>query len=257
MRELTPEERIRYKRHLMLEDIGEQGQAKLLESRVLVVGAGGLGSPALLYLAAAGVGTIGIVDFDAADLSNLQRQICHTAADVGRPKVTSAAEKLRAINPDINVVEHRVMLDADNAPEIMAQYDFVIEATDNFETKFLVNDTCVALGKAFSHGGIRRYDGETLTYAPGHACYRCVFGAPPPEGSSPKSSDVGVLGAIAGMLGTIQAAEAIKYITGVGKLLTDRLLTFDAREMTFNTLRIGPQAHCPACAQKRETGQER
>ena len=248
MLELTEEQLDRYSRHIILQDVGPEGQAKLMEAKVLVVGAGGLGSPIALYLAAAGVGTIGIVDADVVEISNLQRQIIHFSKDIQRPKVDSAAEKMRAINPDIEVNSYKLYLNASNIKEIISDYDFVLDGTDNFATKFLVNDACVMAGIPFSHGGILRFDGQTMTVLPGRtACYRCSFRQPPPPEAVPSCSQAGVLGAIAGMLGTIQAAEALKFITGAGILLTDTLLTFDAKTMHFRRVGLKKRSDCPLC----------
>jgi adenylyltransferase/sulfurtransferase len=245
---LTDEQLDRYSRHIILQDVGPEGQAKLMEAKVLVVGAGGLGSPIALYLAAAGVGTIGIVDADVVEISNLQRQVIHFSSDIQRPKVDSAAEKMRAINPEIEVNSYRLYLDASNIKEIISDYDFVLDGTDNFATKFLVNDACVMAGIPFSHGGILRFDGQTMTVLPGRsACYRCSFRQPPPPEAVPSCSQAGVLGAIAGMLGTIQAAEALKFITGAGILLTDTLLTFDAKTMHFRRVSLKKRSDCPLC----------
>ncbi len=238
----------RYSRHILLQDVGVEGQIRLCGARVLIVGAGGLGAPAALYLAAAGVGTVGIVDNDHVDISNLQRQIIHFTKDIGVAKVESAAEKMQAINPGIRVRTHPAFLCADNIREIIRDYDFVIDGADNFPTKFLVNDACVMEGIPFSHGGILRFDGQTMTIVPGKsACYRCTFRTPPPADAVPTCSQAGVLGAIAGMLGTIQAAEALKFITGAGELLTNALLTFDARTMHFRRIPLRPQDDCPVC----------
>jgi molybdopterin/thiamine biosynthesis adenylyltransferase len=228
----------RYSRHILLKEVGGIGQQKLLESRVLVIGAGGLGSPIATYLAAAGVGTIGIVDADVVDLSNLQRQILHHTADVGAMKVESAKATIESLNPDVKVELHPYLINAENVQEIIRDYDFILEGTDNFPTKFLVNDACVLEDKAFNQGGILRFKGQTMTHVPGTASYRCVYRQPPPAGAVPTCSEAGVLGAIAGILGTIQAAEAIKYITGPGELLTDRILTFDALTMDFRTIPV-------------------
>ena len=211
---LSEDQIVRYSRHILLNGVGGVGQEKLLASRVLVVGAGGLGSPIALYLAAAGVGTIGIADFDVVDLSNLQRQILHGTADVGRQKVASARESIERINPDVKVVTIEERLGAENIRAVIRDYDFVVEGTDNFPTKFLVNDACVFEGKPFNQGGILRFQGQTMTYEPGHACYRCVYIEPPPSGAVPTCSEAGVLGAVAGMLGTVQAAEALKVLLG-------------------------------------------
>lgn len=247
MFDFTEEELQRYSRHILLQDVGVEGQEKIHSGKVLVVGAGGLGSPVALYLAAAGVGTIGIVDGDVVDLSNLQRQIIHFTPDVGRPKVESAKEKIEQLNPNVKVITHKEFLMADNALDIVKDYDFVVDATDNFPVKFLINDACVMAGKPFSHGGILRFEGQTFTHLPGTACYRCLFPAPPPANAVPTCSQAGVLGAIAGMLGTIQAAEVLKYLTGVGELLTDRLLSFNARTMDFRTIKTKRHDGCPLC----------
>jgi molybdopterin/thiamine biosynthesis adenylyltransferase len=242
-----PTQMERYARHFDLAGVGFKGQLKLREAKVLVVGAGGLGSPALLYLAAAGVGTIGIADGDTVSLSNLQRQIVHDTPSIGVAKTASAAERLKAINPDVNVIEHNVFLDAANISDIFKDYDFIVEGCDNFATKFLVNDACVLLKKPFSHAGMLRFEGQTFTYVPGHRCYRCLFRAPPPAGSVPNCADAGILGMLPGVLGSIQATEAVKYILGLGDLLTDRLLIFDALAMKFREIRGGRDASCPVC----------
>lgn len=249
MIDLTEEQIERYSRHILLQDIGVEGQEKIFNGKVLIVGAGGLGAPIGLYLAAAGVGTIGIVDADVVDLSNLQRQVIHFTKDVGTPKVESAKAKMNAINPDVKVNTYHEFLDSSNALDIIKDYDFIIDGTDNFPVKFLINDACVMAGKAFSHGGILRFNGQTFTHVPGSACYRCMFKEPPPVGSVPTCSQAGVLGAIAGMLGTIQAAEALKYITGVGELLTNRLLTFDAKTMNFRTIKVKHRDNCDLCGE--------
>ncbi len=246
----TDEELERYSRHILLQDVGVEGQEKIHDVKVLIVGAGGLGAPAVLYLAAAGVGTLGIVDGDVVDLSNLQRQVVHFTADVGRSKAESARDKVLAINPKCNVRLHKEFLMADNALDIVSDYDFIIDGTDNFPAKFLVNDACVMAGKAFSHGGILRFEGQTFTHVPGTACYRCMFKEPPPAGLVPTCSQAGVLGAIAGMLGTIQAAEALKFITGVGNLLTNQLLMFNAKTMDFRKIKTSRNAHCPVCGER-------
>ncbi|MBI4397378.1 MAG: HesA/MoeB/ThiF family protein, partial [Elusimicrobia bacterium] len=227
--EFTDDRLERYSRHILLKEVGVEGQQKLFSAKVLIIGAGGLGSPAALYLAAAGIGTIGIVDADKVELSNLQRQIIHFTNDLGRTKVESASAKMRQVNPDVTVRTYHEFLSAASARRILDGYDFVIDGTDNFAAKFLINDACVLAGIPYSHGGILRFDGQTMTVRPGKsACYRCVFVSPPPRGAVPSCSQAGILGAIAGMLGTIQAAEALKYVTGVGELLTDTLLVFDA-----------------------------
>ena len=249
MLDFTEDQIQRYSRHILLQDVGVEGQEKILNARVLIVGAGGLGAPAALYLAAASVGHIGIVDADVVDLSNLQRQVIHFTKDVNVPKVESAKEKMLAINPDVEVTTYYRFLDSSNAEEIIAPWDFVIDGTDNFPVKFLINDACVRLGKPFSHGGILRFRGQTFTHVPGSACYRCFFKEPPPAGAVPTCSQAGVLGAIAGMLGTIQAAETLKYIIGIGDLLTDRLLTFDAKTMDFRTFKVKRRTTCEICGE--------
>jgi molybdopterin/thiamine biosynthesis adenylyltransferase len=247
--DLFTEERLeRYSRHIILKEVGIKGQERLYNSKVLIIGAGGLGAPAALYLAAAGVGMLGIVDADNVDLSNLQRQVIHHTSDIGTPKVESAAFKMRAINPDVTVHTHHKYVMADNIERLIRGYDFVIDGTDNFAAKFLINDACVLAGIPYSHGGILRFNGQTMTVLPRQsACYRCAFVKPPPKGAVPTCSQAGVLGAIAGMLGTIQAAEALKYITGAGRLLTDALLTFDALEMNFRKVKVKRNPQCPIC----------
>lgn len=251
MRDFTEAQLERYSRHILLADVGVEGQARLMEASVLIVGAGGLGAPIGLYLAAAGVGKIGIIDGDTVDLSNLQRQIIHFEKDIDTPKVISAKEKMLAINPEVEVVAYQQLLCADNIREIIRDYDFVVDGTDNFPTKFLINDACVMEGIPFSHGGILRFDGQTMTVVPGKsACYRCTFRQPPPPDAVPTCSQAGVLGAIAGMLGTIQAAEVLKFIIGVGDLLTGTLLTFDAKTMDFKKIKLRKQQNCPVCGEE-------
>ncbi len=240
----------RYSRHIILPEVGGKGQEKLLAGRVLLVGAGGLGSPAALYLAAAGVGTIGLMDGDAVDLSNLQRQIIHSMADIGRPKVESAAGRMRGLNPDVRVVTHQARLTAANALGVLRDYDFVIDGTDNFPSKFLVADACHFAGKPYSHAGILRFDGQTMTVLPGvSACYRCVFGAPPPAGAVPSCSQAGVLGVLAGVMGTLQAAEAIKFLLGQGDLLTGSLLVYNALKTSFRKVPLKRNPRCPLCGE--------
>jgi len=238
----------RYSRHIILKDVGIEGQQKLAEAKILVVGAGGLGSPALLYLAAAGIGKLGIADGDTLDLSNLQRQVIHFTADIGKPKVISAKEKIQQLNPDVEVRIHHEMLNAVNIMDIIEGYDFVIDGTDNFPTKFLVNDACVLAGIPYSHGGILRFSGQTFTIRPKEsACYRCIFLEPPPADAVPTCSQAGVIGVIAGILGTLQANEAIKFALGKGELLTNRLLTFDALNTKFREVKLRKNSNCPAC----------
>ena len=244
---LAEEQRERYARHLTLPEIGADGQEKLAASRVLLVGAGGLGSAAGFYLAAAGVGTLGILDNDMVTLSNLQRQILHRTADVGRAKVDSAAERLHALNPELHVVPLRVRLAQDNAGAILRDYDFVIDATDNFASKFLIADACHALGRPYSHGGITRFLGQTMTVLPGRtACYRCVFGQPPPEVAGARPA--GPLGTVPGIIGCVQATEAVKFLLRIGELLTDRMLTCDALRMVVRCVPVRRNPACPLCA---------
>ncbi len=251
MIDFSEEQLERYSRHILLKDVGVEGQINIMKSKILIIGVGGLGAPVAMYLAAAGVGTIGIADGDRVDLSNLQRQIIHFTDDVGKPKVNSAAAKMNAINPDVKVVTHYELLLAQNIRKIIRQYDFIIDGTDNFASKFLINDACVMERKPFSHGGILRFTGQTVTVLPGEsACYRCVFDSPPPKDSVPTCSQAGVLGAIAGMLGTIQAAEALKFVTKVGKLLINSLLIFDAASMDFRKVKLNKRTDCPVCGEK-------
>lgn len=240
----------RYSRHILLEDVGLAGQEKLLGGRVLIIGAGGLGAPAALYLAAAGVGVLGIVDSDTVDLSNLQRQVIHHTGDLARPKVVSAGEKLRALNPDVEVRAHEMRVDASNIRALIADYDFVIDGTDNFAAKFLINDACVLERKPFCHAGILRFDGQLITILPGQsACYRCIFHAPPPLNAVPSCSQAGVLGAVAGVVGCLQAAEALKFLLGRGELLTDTLLTWNALRMDFRRVALRRNPRCAVCGQ--------
>jgi molybdopterin-synthase adenylyltransferase len=237
----------RYSRHIILSDIGVEGQEKIINGKVLIVGTGGLGAPVALYLAAAGVGTIGLVDGDRVELSNLQRQVIHFTPDINKPKVLSAKEKIALINPEIKVITYETRVDAGNIAEIIRDYDFIIDGTDNFAAKFLINDACVLGGKPFSHGGILRFDGQAMTHVPGQACYRCIFKAPPPKGAVPTCSQAGILGAVAGMLGTIQAAEALRFLIGKGKLLVNRMLIFNALDMNFRQVTFKKNADCPVC----------
>lgn len=244
---MNDEQLERYSRHVILQDIGIEGQDKLLESKVLVIGAGGLGAPVLLYLAAAGIGTIGIIDGDVVDLSNLQRQVIHSTKDIGVAKVVSAKESINAINPDVKVIIHQDLALAHNITGLISDYDFIIDGTDNFPAKFLINDACVMAGKPFSHGGILRFDGQTLTHTPGNACFRCIFPDLPPKDAVPTCSQAGVLGAIAGTLGTIQATEAVKYLLGKGTLLTNKLLVMNTLNMDFRKVNVKKNPKCPVC----------
>jgi adenylyltransferase/sulfurtransferase len=246
--EFTEERMERYSRHILLKEVGVEGQRRLWNARVLIIGAGGLGAPAALYLAAAGVGTLGIADGDTVELSNLQRQVIHFSEDVGKSKAASAEDKIRRINPDVNVRVHPEFVRAENIIPLIEQYDFVIDGTDNFAAKFLINDACVLTGRPYSHGGILEFSGQTMTVMPGKsACYRCVFPSPPPPGVVPTCSQAGVLGAIAGMLGTIQAAEALKFATGAGTPLVNALLIFDALDMSFRKVPLRRNPKCPVC----------
>lgn len=238
----------RYSRHIILKDVGIEGQEKISKAKILVIGAGGLGSPVLLYLAAAGVGRLGIADGDTLDTSNLQRQVIHFTPDVGKPKVLSAKEKINQLNPDVEVVCYQEMLNASNIQNIISEYDFVIDGTDNFASKFLINDACVLASIPYSHGGILRFDGQLFTVKPGEsACYRCIFLEPPPPDAVPTCSQAGVIGVIAGILGTLQANEAIKYVLGKGDLLTDRLLIFDAMTTRFREVKLQKNPACKVC----------
>ena len=245
---LTEEQIQRYSRHIILKDVGGKGQQKLLDGKVLIIGAGGLGAPIALYLSAAGVGTIGIADADVVDITNLQRQVIHFTPDVGKPKVESAAEKMRAINPDVMVNTYQQWVCAANIADLIAGYDFVIDGTDNFAAKFLINDACILGGKAYSHGGILQFDGQTITIRPREsACYRCIFPAPPPKDAIPTCSQAGVIGVLPAVIGSLQATEAIKFLLGKGELLTNRLLTYNALQMKFREIPIRRSARCPVC----------
>ena len=246
----TNEQLERYSRHIILKEIGVKGQKKLLNAKVLIIGAGGLGAPAALYLAAAGVGTIGIVDADVVELSNLQRQVIHTTNDIGKPKVESAAETMRAINPDVNVITYHDFVTSENILDIVKEYDFVLDGTDNFPAKFLINDACVMAKKPLSHAGIIRFKGQLMTILPGEGpCYRCVFKNPPPKDAVPTCKQAGVIGAMGGIIGSLQAMEAVKYITGVGKLLNGYLLTYDALTMEFHKIKLPPRGKgCAVCS---------
>lgn len=248
----------RYARNILLENIGEEGQAKLKSAKALVVGAGGLGSPALYYLAAAGVGTIGIVDDDIVTISNLQRQILHATNDLGRPKAASAQEKLVALNPNVNIVPYNYRFTKDNAEKIISgltgnitngnspggEYDFVVDCCDNYSTKFLINDICVKMKKPFSHGAVIAMRGEVMTYIPGSACYRCVFETPPEDDVRPTYGQTGVLGSVAGIIGSMQATETIKYLVGMNDLITNRILITIAQTMSFYSLNFKKRSSC-------------
>ena len=245
---LSSDQRRRYSRHLLIPEVGEEGQRKLLDARVLLVGAGGLGSPAALYLAAAGVGTIGIIDADVVDDSNLQRQVIHTTERLGIPKVESARIGIQALNPDVRVEKHEVHLDKSNVLEIFSRYDVILDGTDNFATRYLINDACVLLDKPNAHGSIFRFEGQATTFIP-HVgpCYRCLFPSPPPPELAPSCAEAGVLGLLPGTIGIIQATEVAKLILGIGEPLVGRLLTYDALEMEFRELRLSRDPECPMC----------
>src|SRR4051794_30342425 len=246
---LDPEQRTRYSRHLLLPEVGEEGQQKLLESKVLLLGAGGLGSPAALYLAAAGVGTLGIVDMDVVDASNLQRQILHNTERIGERKVDSAKKTLTALNPDVNVVTHDVRFGADNIMDILADYDVVVDGTDNFPTRYLLNDASLLQRIPVIHGSIFRFEGQVTVFDPYNGpCYRCLLPEPPPPELAPSCAEAGVLGVLPGIVGSIQALEAIKVILGLGEPLRGRLLAYDALEQTFRNFKVRRDPNCPTCS---------
>jgi len=250
--ELSAEQLRRYARHVILPEIGVAGQKKICAASVLCVGAGGLGSPIASYLAAAGVGRIGIVDFDLVDESNLQRQILHGTESIGRPKTESARERINSLNPGVTVELHPVKLTSQNALELISSYDIVVDGTDNFSTRYLVNDACVLTGKPNVYGSIFRFEGQASLFAPrlGGPCYRCLFPEPPPPGSVPSCAEGGVLGVLPGVIGTLQATEILKLILGIGTSLLNRLLLFDALEMKFRELKLRRDPHCPVCGEK-------
>jgi adenylyltransferase/sulfurtransferase len=249
-RVLTPQQVKRYSRHIIMNQVGSLGQRKLMNAKVLIIGAGGLGSPSAVYLALAGVGTIGIVDFDVVEVSNLQRQILHHNDDVGRSKGASALSTLHAYNPDVNVVIHETRISSENAMEIIGQYDMVINGADNFPSRYLVNDACYLLGKPLVDGSILIFDGQATVFIPGHGCYRCLFPTPPPPGMVPNCAEAGVLGALTGLVGSIQATEALKLILGIGESLKSRLLLIDALSMDFREVRMKRDPGCPLCGDK-------
>ena len=249
---LSNEEVLRYSRHLIMPEVGMEGQLKLKSSRVLLIGAGGLGAPLGLYLTAAGVGTIGLVDFDVVDFTNLQRQVIHGTRDVGRKKLDSAADRMQDINPFVNVVKHEVMLSSENALDLLRDYDIVIDGTDNFPTRYLVNDACVLLGKPNVYGSIFRFEGQCTVFAHQNGpCYRCLYPEPPPPGLVPSCAEGGVLGILPGLIGTMQATEAIKIIIGKGEPLVGRLVLFDALAMRFRELKLRKNPECPICGERR------
>ncbi|MDB4949492.1 MAG: UBA/THIF-type binding fold [Gemmatimonadetes bacterium] len=246
--ELSPPEIMRYSRHLILPEVGMEGQRKLKAARVLLIGTGGLGSPLALYLAAAGVGTLGLVDFDVVDESNLHRQVIHGTSDVGRPKIDSAADRIAEVNPHVRVERHETRLTSENALEILADYDVVVDGTDNFPTRYLVNDACVLLGKPNVYGSIFRFEGQLSVFdATRGPCYRCMFPEPPPPGLVPSCAEGGVLGVLPGIIGTLQGLETIKLILGVGEPMVGRFLLFDALEMSWRELKLRKDPACPVC----------
>lgn len=237
----------RYSRHVIMDDVGPEGQEALLDARVLVVGAGGLGSPVLQYLGAAGVGTLGIVDDDVVERSNLQRQVIHGDSDVGRPKVESAREFITELNPDVTVETHETRLDSENAADLVANYDLVVDASDNFPTRFLVSDVCTFAGTPFFHGAVYRFEGQVTTFSGEGPCYRCLFPEAPPEGAVPDCSTAGVLGVLPGTVGCLQATEVVKWIVGEGEPLDGRLLAFEASAMSFDEVPVNRNPDCPVC----------
>ena len=244
---LSPDEAMRYSRHIIMPQVGSVGQRQLRNARVLVVGAGGLGSPVAIYLALAGVGTIGLVDFDVVDLSNLQRQLLHQTDDVGRPKIESAADTLQSYNPHVRVVGHPAPLTSENALEVIGGYEIVVNGADNFATRYLVNDAAYLLGKTLVDGSILLFDGQATVFEPGAGCYRCLYPTPPPPGLVPSCAEAGVLGAITGIVGSIQATEVFKQVLGVGRPLTGRLLLVDALTMEFREMKLRRDPACPLC----------
>ena len=247
---LTPGQVKRYSRHIIMPQIGSRGQRKLLESRVLIIGAGGLGGPVALYLALAGVGTIGIVDFDTVDLSNLQRQVLHTTETVGWRKVESARATLQRYNPEVKVITHEAPITSDNAMELIGGYDIVVNGADNFPARYLVNDATYLSGKPLVDGSILIFDGQVTTYVPGQGCYRCLFPTPPPPGMVPNCAEAGVLGALTGTVGSLQATEVVKLLLGIGKPLIGRLLLVDALNTEFRMVRTKRNPDCPLCGDR-------
>jgi adenylyltransferase/sulfurtransferase len=244
---LTPDQVKRYSRHIIMPQIGSRGQRKLIDSKVLIIGAGGLGGPVALYLALAGVGTIGLVDFDTVDLSNLQRQVLHNTETVGMTKVASAQQTLARYNPEVTVIPHEYPINSENAMELIAQYDIIVNGADNFATRYLVNDAAYLNNKVLVDGSILIFDGQVTVYEPGRGCYRCLFPEPPPPGMVPNCAEAGVLGALTGMMGSIQATEVVKVILGIGEPLIERLLLVDALSMEFRVVRTRQNPDCPLC----------
>ena len=249
--DFSEEQITRYSRHILLPEVGGKGQKKITQAKVLMIGAGGLGSPAALYLAAAGIGTIGFIDPDTVDLSNLQRQILHHTSDLGQAKVQSAKEKIGLLNPDVTVHTYQDRLNAQNALDYIKPYDVVIDGVDNFPSKFLINDACYFANTPLIHGGILRFEGRVFSILPGQsACYRCIFNQPPPSGLVPSCQEAGIIGVVAGIIGTIQATEALKLILGIGAPLTDRILDFDARKTAFREIRTKRNPKCALCGEQ-------
>ena len=246
--EFSEEQINRYSRHILLPEVGGKGQKKLAKAKVFIIGAGGLGSPVALYLAAAGVGTLGLIDSDTVDLSNLQRQVLHHTPDLNRPKVTSAKEKILALNPDVKVETYEDRLTSRNALDLISQYDIVIDGVDNFPAKFLINDACFFAKKPLVHGGILKFDGRVFTIIPDQsACYRCIFKEPPPPGKVPSCQEAGIIGVVAGIIGTIQATESLKLILGIGQPLTDRIMDFNAQTTKFREIQTKRNPNCQLC----------
>jgi adenylyltransferase/sulfurtransferase len=252
MLELSDRQLERYARHVILDEVGEEGQAKLIEARVLVVGAGGLGAPLLLYLGAAGVGTLGVVDDDTVDLSNLQRQVIHDETSLGVAKVESARQRLEKLNPDIKVVTHQERLNAENIERLIGDYDIIADGSDNFRTRYLLNDTCFKLKKTLVSAALLRFDGQLSTYkahlGAGYPCYRCIFPEPPPADLIPRCEEAGIFGAVAGVMGCLQATEVLKEILGLGDSLSGKLMIYDALAPAFRTVRIAKDPDCPCCS---------
>ena len=251
MTDLSDRQLERYARHVILDEVGEKGQVRLLEAKVLVVGAGGLGAPVLLYLAAAGVGTLGMIDDDTVDLSNLQRQVIHDEASIGHLKVESAARRIQAINPDIRVIAHRERLTAGNVARVIADYDVIADGSDNFSTRYLLNDACFAAKTTLVSAALLRFDGQLSTYkahlGEGHPCYRCLFPEPPSPDLIPRCEEAGILGAVAGVMGTLQATEVLKEVLNLGDSLSGRLLIYDALSAEFRKVKVPKDPHCPCC----------
>ena len=251
MIEFTDEQIERYSRHIILPEVGGSGQQKMLEARVLLLGAGGLGSPAAYYLAAAGIGNLGIVDFDRVDLSNLQRQIIHSTERIGMLKTESAKKTIQALNPDVNVTLYNEKMDSSNIMSLIKDYDYVVDGSDNFPTRYLVNDACVMKNKTLIHGSIYRFEGQVTVFKPGDGpCYRCLYPEPPPPGMVPNCQEGGVLGVLAGVIGNLQVVEVLKLILGIGKPLVGKLLIYDALNTEFRSLRLRRDANCPICGEK-------